>query len=67
MMDTDQGPNMFDAKGPIGGAFTKDGAVGGIAEQVGGPLSSQGAIGKNFTAEGSSGGSVQNGLGGEKK
>ncbi|KAL1584716.1 hypothetical protein WHR41_06855 [Cladosporium halotolerans] len=66
-MDTNQGPSVFDAKGAVGGAFTKDGAVGGMAEKVGGPLSADGAIGKNFTQGGSIGGMVQDKLGGEKK
>ncbi|KAM0710748.1 hypothetical protein Q7P35_001486 [Cladosporium inversicolor] len=65
---TDQkAPAAFDAKGAIGGAFTKDGAIGSIGEKVGGPLSSDGAIGKNFNPDGAIGGSVQNALGGEKK
>ena len=65
---TDQkAPAAFDAKGTIGGAFTKDGAIGNLGEKVGGPLSSDGAIGKNFNADGAIGGSVQNALGGEKK
>ncbi|KAM0713712.1 hypothetical protein Q7P37_010674 [Cladosporium fusiforme] len=66
-MGTNQGPSVFDAKGAIGGAFTKDGAVGGTAEKIGGPLSAGGAIGKNFTEKGSIGGSVQNALGDQKK
>lgn len=65
--DTNQAPAAFDAKGAIGGAFTKDGAIGSIGEQVGGPLASDGAIGKNFNPDGSIGGTVQNALGGEKK
>ena len=65
---TDQkAPAPFDAKGAIGGAFTKDGAIGSVGEKVGGPLSSGGAIGKNFNPDGAIGGSVQNALGGEKK
>jgi hypothetical protein len=50
---------MLDAKGPLGGAFTKDGAIGGVGEKVGGPLSSEGMIGKNFTQDGAIGGTVQ--------
>lgn len=65
--DTNQGPSVFDAKGAIGSAFTKDGAVGGMAEKIGGPLSADGAVGKNFTQQGSIGGTVQDKLGGEKK
>ncbi|GAB7327361.1 hypothetical protein MBLNU13_g11233t1 [Cladosporium sp. NU13] len=64
---SDQKAPAFDAKGTIGGAFTKDGAIGSVGEKVGGPLSSDGAIGKNFNPDGAIGGSVQNALGGEKK
>jgi hypothetical protein len=60
-------PAAFDAKGTIGGAFTKDGAIGSVGEKVGGPLASDGMIGKNFNPDGAVGGSVQNALGGEKK
>ena len=65
--DTNTAPAAFDAKGAIGGAFTKDGAIGSVGEKVGGPLSSEGMIGKNFNPDGAVGGSVQNALGGEKK
>ncbi|KAK4932287.1 hypothetical protein LTR66_015976 [Elasticomyces elasticus] len=57
---TGQGTSMFNAQGgTIGSAFTKDGAIGGIAEKVGGPFASQGAIGKNFNADGAVGGTFQ--------
>ena len=64
---SDQKAPAFDAKGTVGGAFTKDGAIGSVGEKVGGPFSSDGAIGKNFNPDGAIGGSVQNALGGEKK
>lgn len=64
---SDQKAPAFDAKGTIGGAFTKDGAIGSVGEKVGGPLASDGMIGKNFNPDGAIGGSVQNALGGEKK
>lgn len=64
---SDQKAPAFDAKGTIGGAFTKDGAIGSVGEKVGGPLASDGMIGKNFNPDGTIGGSVQNALGGEKK
>ncbi|KAI0484850.1 hypothetical protein GGR56DRAFT_669362 [Xylariaceae sp. FL0804] len=60
-------PKAFDAQGAIGKQFTEEGALGGAAQSIGGPLAKDGAIGKQFTAEGSIGGSVQNALGGEKK
>jgi hypothetical protein len=62
-----KGPSILDAKGPIGGAFTKDGAIGGVGEKVGGPLSSDGMIGKNFTKDGAIGGTVQSVFGNTDK
>ncbi|KAI2609520.1 uncharacterized protein GGS25DRAFT_219378 [Hypoxylon fragiforme] len=59
-------PKVFDAKGAIGKQFTEDGAIGGSAQKVGGPLDKDGMIGKQFTADGSVGGSVQSALGGTK-
>ncbi|KAI0025401.1 hypothetical protein F4780DRAFT_327674 [Xylariomycetidae sp. FL0641] len=59
-------PKMFDAEGAIGKQFTEQGALGGVAQKVGGPLDKEGAIGKQFTTEGGIGGSVQNTLGGTK-
>ena len=43
-----------------------EGAVGGTAQAVGGPLAADGAIGKHFTEQGAVGGTVQENLG-EKK
>ncbi|OTB02479.1 hypothetical protein M426DRAFT_13455 [Hypoxylon sp. CI-4A] len=57
-------PKMFDAEGSIGKQFTEQGALGGAAQKVGGPLDKQGMVGKQFTPEGSIGGSVQSALGG---
>ena len=57
---------MFDAKGSIGKQFTSEGAVGGTAQKIGGPLHEQGAIGKQFTEQGSIGGAAQ-GILGDKK
>ncbi|KAI1816474.1 hypothetical protein GGS20DRAFT_223575 [Poronia punctata] len=60
-------PKVFDAEGTIGKQFTaENGALGGTAQKIGGPLDKEGAIGKQFTTEGSIGGSVQNTLGGTK-
>ncbi|RKU48844.1 hypothetical protein DL546_007519 [Coniochaeta pulveracea] len=57
-------PGAFDAKGAVGHAFTENGAIGGTANAIGGPLAKDGVIGKQFTTEGSVGGTVQNTLGG---
>ncbi|KAI1417107.1 hypothetical protein F5Y13DRAFT_185941 [Hypoxylon sp. FL1857] len=58
-------PKAFDAQGSIGKQFTEEGAIGGAAQKVGGPLDKEGMIGKQFTTEGSIGGSVQSALGGK--
>ncbi|KAH8756302.1 hypothetical protein F5883DRAFT_429597 [Diaporthe sp. PMI_573] len=57
-------PKVFDAAGAVGHQFTEDGAIGGTAQKIGGPLDKDGAIGKQFTTEGSIGGTVQDKLGG---
>lgn len=44
--------------------FAADGAIGGTAQKIGGPLDKDGAIGKQFTTEGSIGGTVQDKMGG---
>lgn len=44
--------------------LSEDGAIGGTAQKIGGPLDKDGAIGKQFTTEGSIGGTVQDKLGG---
>ncbi|KAI0852875.1 hypothetical protein F5Y00DRAFT_258130 [Daldinia vernicosa] len=58
-------PKMFDAQGSIGKQFTEEGAIGGTAQKIGGPLDKEGMVGKQFTTEGSVGGSVQSKLGGQ--
>ncbi|KAI0387385.1 hypothetical protein F5Y04DRAFT_286556 [Hypomontagnella monticulosa] len=58
-------PKMFDAQGSIGKQFTEEGALGGTAQKIGGPLDKEGMVGKQFTTEGSIGGSVQSALGGQ--
>ncbi|XXG98778.1 hypothetical protein Hte_005108 [Hypoxylon texense] len=58
-------PKMFDAQGSIGKQFTEDGAIGGAAQKVGGPLDKDGMIGKQFNPDGSIGGSVQSTFGGK--
>jgi hypothetical protein len=65
--DKSKGPSILDSKGALGGAFTKDGAIGGVGEKVGGPLSSEGMIGKNFTKDGAIGGTVQSVFGNSDK
>ncbi|KAI0815529.1 hypothetical protein F5Y07DRAFT_183346 [Xylaria sp. FL0933] len=59
-------PKAFDAEGTIGKQFTEQGALGGAAQKIGGPLDKEGMIGKQFTTEGSIGGSVQSTMGGTK-
>ena len=43
-----------------------DGAIGGTAQKVGGPLDKQGAIGQHFNADGKIGGMVQENLANKK-
>lgn len=42
---------------------TAEGALGGTAQKIGGPLSADGMVGKHFTEGGAIGGSVQQTLG----
>ncbi|KAK1750912.1 hypothetical protein QBC47DRAFT_417759 [Echria macrotheca] len=65
--DPNTKPKVFDKDGAVGGAFTEQGALGGAAQKIGGPLDKDGMIGKQFTTEGMIGGTVQSALGGEKK
>ena len=44
-------------------AIQSEGAVGGVGETVGGPLSKEGAIGKHFTDSGAVGGTIHDTLG----
>lgn len=44
----------------------ENGALGGAAQKIGGPLDKDGAIGKQFTTEGSIGGTAQDKMGGTK-
>jgi hypothetical protein len=55
--------SALDARGSIGKQFTTDGAIGGTADKVGGPLAADGAVGKEFTDRGAVGGAVQDHLG----
>ncbi|KAI0164525.1 hypothetical protein GGR52DRAFT_128239 [Hypoxylon sp. FL1284] len=63
---TGTGGSAFDSAGAIGKQFTTQGALGGVAEKVGGPLSADGAVGKQFTDKGSIGGAIQDKLGNNK-
>ncbi|KAG8528942.1 uncharacterized protein KY384_006631 [Bacidia gigantensis] len=56
---TGHGTSIFDKQGAVGKMFNADGALGGTAQKVGGPLDKQGAVGKHFNAEGSIGGMAQ--------
>ncbi|KAK5661305.1 hypothetical protein OQA88_11200 [Cercophora sp. LCS_1] len=49
---------VFDEHGVVGKQFTENGALGGTAQAVGGPLDKNGVIGKQFTTEGIIGGTV---------
>jgi len=56
---TGHGTSMFSKDGAIGKMFTTEGAVGGTAQSIGGPLDQQGMVGKHFGADGSIGGTAQ--------
>ena len=47
-------------------ASAADGAIGGTAQKVGGPLDKHGAIGQHFNADGKIGGMVQENLANKK-
>jgi len=57
--ETGGGTSIFSKDGAIGGAFTSQGAVGGTAQKIGGPLDKSGAIGKHFNPDGAVGGTFQ--------
>ena len=44
----------------------EEGAIGGTAQKIGGPLDKDGVVGKQFTTEGAIGGNVQSAMGGKK-
>jgi len=46
--------------------FKADGALGGTAQKIGGPLDKEGMVGKNFNADGKIGGMVQENLADKK-
>lgn len=48
-------------------AWAAEGAIGGTAQKIGGPLDKEGMIGKQFTEGGSIGGTVQQMMGGTSK
>ena len=43
-----------------------DGAIGGTAQKIGGPLDKQGSIGQHFNSDGKIGGMVQENLANKK-
>lgn len=45
---------------------TADGAIGGTAQKIGGPLDKDGSIGQHFNADGKIGGMVQENLANKK-
>ena len=45
-----QDPSIISSAGAIGKQFNPDGAIGGVAQEVGGPFDKDGAIGKQFDA-----------------
>ena len=45
---------------------TADGAIGGTAQKIGGPLDKQGSIGQHFNSDGKIGGMVQENLANKK-
>ncbi|KAK0755596.1 hypothetical protein N5P37_011838, partial [Trichoderma harzianum] len=56
---SDSKPKMFDKDGAVGKQFTTQGAIGGIGQNIGGPLDKEGIVGKQFTTEGAIGGTVE--------
>ncbi|MCJ1395471.1 hypothetical protein MMC18_008357 [Xylographa bjoerkii] len=56
---TGHGQSIFDKSGAVGSMFNADGAIGGTAQKVGGPLDKEGMIGKHFNADGALGGTAQ--------
>ncbi|MCJ1303477.1 hypothetical protein MMC08_006287 [Hypocenomyce scalaris] len=59
-------PSAFHKDGTIGSMFKADGAIGGTAQKVGGPLDKEGAIGQHFNPDGKIGGMVQENLASKK-
>ncbi|MCJ1288754.1 hypothetical protein MMC34_000283 [Xylographa carneopallida] len=43
-------PSAFSSAGAVGKQFNPDGAIGQVAEEVGGPFSKDGAVGSQFDA-----------------
>ncbi|EXJ84984.1 hypothetical protein A1O3_05659 [Capronia epimyces CBS 606.96] len=56
---------LLSAQGAIGSQFTEHGAIGGTAQQIGGPLDKDGAIGKHFKGDGALGGTLNKLVGGQ--
>ncbi|KUJ11249.1 uncharacterized protein LY89DRAFT_700477 [Mollisia scopiformis] len=43
-------PSILSSGGAVGKQFNPDGAIGGVAQEIGGPFDKDGAIGKQFDA-----------------
>ncbi|KAL7904640.1 hypothetical protein GGI35DRAFT_462942 [Trichoderma velutinum] len=65
--DIETKPKVFDKEGAVGQHFTEEGAVGGMAQKIGGPFDKEGMIGEQFTAKGAVGGTVESMMGGQKR
>ncbi|KAL8906828.1 MAG: hypothetical protein Q9171_006108 [Xanthocarpia ochracea] len=60
------GTSMFSKDGAVGKMFNPDGALGGTAQKIGGPLDKEGVVGSQFKADGKIGGMVQENLANKK-
>ncbi|KIX92308.1 uncharacterized protein Z520_12054 [Fonsecaea multimorphosa CBS 102226] len=56
---------MLSSDGSVGKQFTADGAIGGTAQKIGGPLDQNGMIGGMFKEDGAIGGTVNKMAGGK--
>lgn len=63
---TGTGTSVFSKDGAVGKMFNADGALGGTAQKIGGPLDKEGSIGQHFNADGKIGGMVQESLANKK-
>ncbi|CAF9907723.1 MAG: hypothetical protein ALECFALPRED_003787 [Alectoria fallacina] len=70
---TGTGTSMFSKDGTLGSMFNgtaspprTDGAIGGTAQKIGGPLDKEGSIGQHFNSDGKIGGMVQENLANKK-
>ncbi|EXJ67174.1 uncharacterized protein A1O5_09821 [Cladophialophora psammophila CBS 110553] len=56
---------MLTSEGSVGNQFTAEGAIGGAAQKIGGPLDQHGMIGGMFKEDGAIGGTVNKMAGGK--